>query len=191
MRTLILIALFLQAMAGMAVAQQVGMPGLAASLEQYKRAVIDQKIDEVMSFIYPGTFKVMPQKQVRKGIEERYANGAAPKIKQIDFLEIGSPKAYSKGQYTVIKYHVAMQMPRPGDATPEIDAFVTKMMKDQLGDKVKVTIDEHNSLVNVALHTHMLVVNEGNQGWKMIEKDHLAWLVREQALPEDLAKSLP
>ena len=163
---------------------------LGQSLENYKRSSIDQNINQVMSFTYPGLFKVMPKEQVRAGIMEMYKIGQAPKIKQMVFMPAGALQPYSKGQFVVIDYHVELEMPRPGDATPEIDQFIIKMLKQQLGSGVEVAIDEKNSLIKVARDTQMIALNEGNQGWKMIEKDNLLWLIDGKALPEDLAQLL-
>ena len=163
---------------------------LAQSLKNYQQATIDQNVDQVMTFTYPGMFKILPKEQMRKGLVEMYGKGTAPKIRQMVFATPDSPRAYSKGQFVVIKYHVKMEVPRPGDATPDIDRHIIKIMKRQLGEAVEVIIDEKNSLIKVSRDTEMIVLNEDNQGWKMIEKDNLGWLIRNGVLPEDLAKVL-
>ncbi|MCF6198993.1 MAG: hypothetical protein L3J67_06265 [Hyphomicrobiaceae bacterium] len=163
---------------------------LAQSLKNYQQATIDQNVDQVMMFTYPGMFKILPKEQMRQGLVEMYGKGAAPKIRQMVFSTPGSPRPYSRGQFVVIKYHVKMEVPRPGDATPDIDRHIIKIMKRQLGEAVVVIIDEKNSLIKISRDTEMIVLNEDNQGWKMIEKDNLGWLIRNGALPEDLAKML-
>ena len=192
MTKLKLALIFLLALSSFTAAQTPGGStlDLGQSLENYKRASIDQNVDQVMSFTYQGLFKIMPKEQVRAGIMEMYKRGAAPKIKQMQFMPAGALQPYSKGQFVIISYHVELEMPRPGDATPEIDQFVIKMLKQLLGDDVAVAIDEKNGLIKVARDTQMIALNEGNQGWKMIEKDNLLWLIDGKALPEDLAQML-
>ncbi len=163
---------------------------LAQSLENYKRASISRNLDHVMSFAYPGLFKMLSEQEMRQGIKEMYDKGTAPKIREMTFGETRGPTAYSKGHFVIVTTRIAMEMPRPGDASADVDAFVVKMLKEKLGKGVQVVIDEQNSLIKVDRKTEMIALNEEGQGWKIIEKDNLAWLIDNKALPEDLAATL-
>ena len=107
------------------------------------------------------------------------------------FTSFGKPQGYSKGKFVMIDYSVRLELPRPGDATPQIDKLMTDMIVKGFGlAQSKVSIDEKSSLVVVDRKSQIFAIKEGDQGWTVMDDDQFMSVLKNKVLPEDLAKKI-
>jgi hypothetical protein len=163
---------------------------LGQSLEAYKLVMLKSDVEGIMSFIYPPFFNLIPKEQAKAYFTQKFTSENRPVVKAIDFTEVGPVQRYSKGQFAAIKYQTKTELPRPGDATPEIDETMTRLLKSKMGPGIQVTIDENRNVVTVLMNTILLAINEQNAGWKVIGKQDLEALVQAKLLPADLVAQL-
>ena len=163
---------------------------LEAAFEAYRAANLARNADAMMSFVYPGFFIFLPRAKIEASIREMVADKAAPRTTAIELMEISPLEPYGKGQFAHIKYTLKLELVRPGDATPQIDQMVAKMMKTRMGPDTQIVLDEQRDVFLVTGMVQLLALKEGEEGWKMIKVRQLPVLLHNKALPEDLAAKL-
>ena len=162
------------------------MLDLAQSLEAYKKATIANDVEGILSYVYPAIFKLIPRDKLKAIMSEMFASEARANITALEFREVGGVQNYSKGQFSIVKYRLELELPHPGDATPDMNKGMIEVLKSKMGRETKVTIDEQRKLVLIAKPSVLLAINEGQSGWKVLEKDNADMIKKAGLLPDDL-----
>ncbi len=161
---------------------------LLTVLETYKKAAIEQDAKTLVSVANPAFYKLASKQELIKILQDSYENKQAPTIKNITFTTHGAETNYSVGAFQTVNYFMEMTLPRPGDATPQIDQMMIKMIAKTFGKETKVEIDEKNSLVVISYASWLVALHEKEQDWSILDVDQFEMLSEAKHLPEDLVK---
>ncbi len=163
---------------------------LAQSLEAYKKATMSNDVEGILSYIYPALFKLVPRDRLKAIMSEMFASAQKATITALEFQDVGAIQNFSKGQFSIVKYQMELQLPHPGDATPDMDKGMIEVLKTKMGRETKVTIDEKRKLVLIVKPSVLLAIKEGQTGWKVLEKENSELIKKAGLLPEDLLPHL-
>ncbi len=163
---------------------------LAQSLEAYKKATMSNDVEGILSYIYPAVFNLVPRDRLKAIMSEMFASDQKANITALEFQDVGAVQNFSKGRFSLVKYQMELQLPHPGDATPDMDKGMIEVLKSKMGRKTKITIDEKRGLVLIVKPSVLLAIKEGQTGWKVLEKENSAMIIKAGLLAEDLLPHL-
>lgn len=163
---------------------------LQSRLAAFQQATVARDVAGLISFVHPGLFTQIPQEQVIKMMTEAFTDGKAPVVKRMDILSVSPIQPYSRGVFALIGTLQEMEMKRPGDSTPEIDALMIDLIKKRMGTDVEISIDQDKNLVMIKKRSWLIALHHGQARWVFIEKDRLGFFIQNRLLPEDLVAQL-
>lgn len=164
---------------------------LMQSLEAYKKASMANDVDGILSLVYPAVFRLLPKEKLKVLMSEMYASKTAPVITAIDYIEIGAPQGYSKGLFSLVKYHIKLELPHPGDATPAMNKDMVRLLKNRMGPEAEVSIDEKRGRILISKPSMLIALREGQAGWTVLDRQNADRCKKAGLLPGDLLEKLP
>jgi len=187
--TLILTILMFLSISSMAKdAHVTEMSNLKIALNSYKDATFKMNVEEIMTYIYPGLYKLFPKDSMEQSLKTMYSSGQAPKIVKMDIQKIGPIKTFDDGFFATVFYDMSMQM-SIGEFNPELKDKMIASLKLKLGEKSKIVFDEKTNTFIIDKESKMIAIKEGSTGWKFLEEEK-ASLLKDKIFPKSLLEKL-
>jgi len=143
------------------------MKALKITLLKYTDATINNDIPTLVDFIYPKAFEVVSKEKMLTMLEETYAKGNMPTVKDVKHLSIKEIQDYNFGRYSVIVSSMTtlIKSPKPKDSA--FEAYMLETLQNKLGTQGEVKFDKEHHLFTIQHQNKTMALNEG-EGWKFV-----------------------